>query len=301
MRASPRQTGVKHSRFILGGLAIVLIAGTCGSDGPSDTASTTNSTGPTTMGSTTGPSRPTDADELVGTEWIVDGFVTGGVDFPLVAGASPTLDFAADRPDLGGTTGCNTYFATVDYGAAGEILIPIVGQTAMACAPDAVMVQEQRFTQALSTIRFYEIENGRLTLTSEDGAVVILAVRRDLVILPVELGDVEWIADTRLERDAASSLVPGTEIRLNFDSALGTLGGDSGCNSFGATYVVDDDRMRIDDIAGTEMGCEPAVMEQEQFLYDVLAAADTFEIDGDRLTILATDGRGIGLLAADAE
>ena len=293
---------MKHSTSLVLGLVLVLLVAACGDEAGADGSTTSSppaSDTPTTA--VPGVTGSGDASDLVGSEWIVDRFSLGGVDVVLVPDADPSIVFSADGPEVGGTTGCNSYFGTIDYGPPGEITISQVGQTEMACFPDEVMAQEQQFTQALPTVRFYDIEGDRLTLVSEDGTVIITAVNRDSVEVPLELGDVTWIADTRIDRDAASTLVPGTGVTLTFDAALGNIGGNSGCNSFGATYVVDDDRIRVDDITGTERGCEPAVMDQEAFVYDVLANADTFTIDQGRLTIMTADGRGLSLTPSTTE
>lgn len=289
---------MKRFNTLFIGVAFVLLVSACGDDdGAGTTSSSTPSsntpatTSPVTTAATGGTA---DAAALVGTEWIVDGFVAGNLDIALVPDANPTVAFSADEPAISGTTGCNSYFASIDYGTDGEVTIGGVGQTEMACFPDDVMDQEQQFTQALSTIRVYDIDGDRLTLASADGSVIISAVNRDSVEQPVVLGDVVWIADTRIEGEAASTLVQNTEVRLTFDAALGNIGGNSGCNSFGATYVIDDDRIRIADIEGTERGCAQDIMEQERFLYDTLVNADTFSIDRNRLTIMTADGRGIG-------
>jgi heat shock protein HslJ len=174
-----------------------------------------------------------------------------------------------------------------------------VGQTEMACFPQEIMDQEAQFGGAISRVEFYELSGDRLTLASLDGDVIISAVNRDSVEQPVGLGDVTWMADTRIEREAASTLVGGTEVTLRFDMDRGNIGGNSGCNQFGTTFQIDDDRIRIADLVGTEMACEEPVMEQQRFLYDVLLNADTFTIEDRRLTILTADGRGIGLVARD--
>ena len=293
---------MKHFASLVIGLALVLFAAACGG---TEDAARTSTFGPATSDvsttTTPGDAQPADASDLVGTEWIVNGFSVGGADFALVPDADPTIRFSADGPDIGGTTGCNSYFGSIDYGPAGEITISPLGQTEMLCFPDEVMGQEQQFTRALPSVRFYDIDGDHLTLVSEDGDVIITAVNRDSVELPVALADVTWRADTRIERDAASTLVPGTVVTLSFDPALGNIGGNSGCNTFGASYSVDDDRIRIDDIIGTERACESAILDQQRFVYDVLANADTFTIDSNRLTIMTAEGHGLGFVIDTAE
>ncbi len=277
-------------------LAAVIVVAACGDTSDDASPSSTDSTSPTTA-----PSGGATSSDLVGTRWIVDGLTIGGADYSLVPDADPTIEFSADQPTIGGTTGCNSYFAEVEYLAGGELRIGGVGQTEMACFPQEVMDQEAQFGLAISQVEFYELDGDRLTLASLDGSVIISAVNRDSVVMPVELGGVTWIADTRIERDAASTLVGGNDVTLTFDMARGNIGGNSGCNQFGATFVIDDDRIRVADLVGTEIACEEPVMEQQRFLYDVLLNADTFNIDDRRLTILTADGRGISLVPSDTE
>jgi heat shock protein HslJ len=277
---------MSHRTLLLAAaFALLLVACGDGDDDSTTTPAPTSGTG--------------DASDLVGTEWIVDGFVVDGGEFPLVSGADPTIEFSAERSEIAGTTGCNSYFAEVDYGTAGELIVGGVGQTEMACAPEEIMNQERQFTAALSTLRFYEIDGDRLTLVDGVGSVQITAVNRGSVELPIGLGDVTWIADTRIEAEAASTMVPDTAVTVRFDVAAGILGGFSGCNDFGAEFVVDDDRIRVTELAAEGEGCGDRVMEQEQFIYDVLADADTFTIDRDRLTVMTADGRGLGFLAGE--
>jgi heat shock protein HslJ len=266
-------------------LSFGVLAAACGGGGDAST------TAPTTSG-------PGDASDLVGTEWIVDGLVFDGVEFSLVPGADPTIAFSAERSEIFGTTGCNSYFAEVEYGAGGELRVGGVGQTEMACEPDR-MIQEQQFTAALSTLRFYQIDDDRLTLVDDTGTVQITAVDRDTVEPPLELGDVTWVADTRIEGDAASTMLQDTEVTVRFDMAAGAVDGDAGCNRFGAQFVVDDDRIRITEIEAQARGCAGPVMLQEQFVFEVLDSAETFTLDRDRLTILTADGRGLGFRAEE--
>jgi heat shock protein HslJ len=285
-----------NARILLStALVLVLAAAACGdsSDGDSSTSPPSSSSTPPTTTAAGGGA----ATDLVGTRWIVDALTVGGIDFALVPDADPTIEFSSDGPNIGGTTGCNRYSATIEYLPGAELRIGGVGQTEMACFPEEVMDQEAQFGGAISRVEFYELSGDRLTLASLDGDVIISAVNRDSVEQPVGLGDVTWIADTRIERDAASTLVGGTDVTLRFDIARGNIGGYSGCNQFGTTFQIDDNRIRIADLVGTEEACEEPVMEQQRFLYDVLLNADTFTIEDRRLTILTADGRGIGLLA----
>ncbi len=87
-------------------------------------------------------------------------------------------------------------------------------------------------------------------------------------------------------------LVPGSTVRLSF--ADGQFGASGGCNSMGGSYVVDDDRLAVGQMMTTEMACEPALMEQDQWLAALLDGA-LVALAGDTLT-LAKDGDRLSLL-----
>ena len=78
------------------------------------------------------------------------------------------------------------------------------------------------------------------------------------------------------------SLVAGSTVRLGFES--GQLSGSAGCNSMGGPYRIDGDRLIAGQLATTEMACDPALMEQDRWLSDLLGGA-TIALDGDTLTL----------------
>jgi len=89
-------------------------------------------------------------------------------------------------------------------------------------------------------------------------------------------------------------LVPGTRVRLAFDE--GSLSADAGCNQMGGQVRLDGDRLIADGLAGTEMGCEPDLMEQDTWLVELLQSEPEVVLDGDALTLRGTDGTVIQLM-----
>ncbi|MEX2393152.1 MAG: META domain-containing protein [Actinomycetota bacterium] len=90
------------------------------------------------------------------------------------------------------------------------------------------------------------------------------------------------------QRVSGHELVAGTEIRLTFDD--GRLGAAAGCNSLGAPYSIDDDDLVIaEGMSMTEMGCDPARHEQDEWLADFLTSEPTIVVDGDELTLEGTE------------
>lgn len=70
------------------------------------------------------------------------------------------------------------------------------------------------------------------------------------------------------------------------DGTLGA-GGTAACNSYGGTLVAGaDGAWSLTDVASTEMGCEPALMEAESAYLDALVAIDTWERPADDSLLL---------------
>ena len=83
-------------------------------------------------------------------------------------------------------------------------------------------------------------------------------------------------------------LVEGTRIRLSFGDD-GTMGAVAGCNHFGAAYRIDGGVLAISDGAMTEMGCDPALHAQDEWLFALLGAQPLLNLSGDELTLEEAD------------
>jgi len=107
-------------------------------------------------------------DALIGTAWLADDIGGRGV----VDRAQSTLEFAK-AGQIGGLAGCNRYFGPVTLDGD-TISFDNLGSTRMMCA-DALMDQEQRFFQALSAAKRFELthEGQILRMYANDGAPVL--------------------------------------------------------------------------------------------------------------------------------
>jgi heat shock protein HslJ len=87
--------------------------------------------------------------------------------------------------------------------------------------------------------------------------------------------------------------IPGTTITANFED--GQLRGSAGCNTYFGSYQVSGDKIRVGDMAMTEMAClEPAgVMEQEQVFAEFMRNAQSFRLVDGQLQIFRPDGRAL--------
>lgn len=79
------------------------------------------------------------------------------------------------------------------------------------------------------------------------------------------------------------ALVAGTTLRLTWDGE--TLSADAGCNQMSGPASVADGRLVVDDLAMTEMGCEPGRMEQDQWVAELLVSGPEITTTDEGFTL----------------
>lgn len=85
-------------------------------------------------------------------------------------------------------------------------------------------------------------------------------------------------------RDADGSFdLTGRSVTLVVEG--GTASGTSACNHYSGDLEVEGDSVRLSGMSGTEMACEPAVMDLERRYLDALGVAARAERSGDALTL----------------
>jgi heat shock protein HslJ len=82
----------------------------------------------------------------------------------------------------------------------------------------------------------------------------------------------------------AQPMVEGTQLRISF-STEGMLTASAGCNTFAAMYRIDGGVLAISEGAMTEMGCAPALADQDTWLFAFLGAQPLITLDGDELVL----------------
>ncbi len=97
-------------------------------------------------------------DDLEGTRWNLL-FIRKSVPIP-----NNIISIEFNNGEVGGTTGCNSYFG--EYKTQGnEISFAQIAATEMACLdPEGIMEQEQDYMTFLSEVVAYSIESDRLIL-----------------------------------------------------------------------------------------------------------------------------------------
>ena len=91
--------------------------------------------------------------------------------------------------------------------------------------------------------------------------------------------------------------LPNIDTNINFDSK-GAMSGNVGCNGFGGTYELKDDRVIFSAITSTMMFCDGTTL-QEQGVLSVFSDGVKLQIqlNADTLTITSADGKSVVNLA----
>jgi heat shock protein HslJ len=84
--------------------------------------------------------------------------------------------------------------------------------------------------------------------------------------------------------ESITTAVTDAEATLTFGDD-GTVTGNSGCNSIGGEYKIEDKKITFDNLTSTLMACDDARMDQESTITQVLSGTADLEIEDQTLTI----------------
>jgi heat shock protein HslJ len=102
-----------------------------------------------------------------------------------------------------------------------------------------------------------------------------------------------WIADTLIDGDAASSVPEDPKVYLRFVD--GKVEGSDGCNGVGGEMQIAPGSVDFPEVTTTAIACgAPGVQGAFGGLFGKTV---TVELDGDRLTLTAPSGTGLGFRA----
>ena len=125
-----------------------------------------------------------------------------------------------------------------------------------------------------------------MTMPRIGATVLVLMLVAGCDLLPGSGPDLDgrtFLSTSVTESGTDRPLVEGTRIRLGFED--GHLSASAGCNTLGATYQVDGGVLVIGDAATTEMACDPPLMDQDQWLFELLGAEPAISLSENELVL----------------
>ena len=142
--------------------------------------------------------------------------------------------------------------------------------------------------QIIANADRWSLADGTLSIGATDGSGGI-DFEPPPVVLDAEFASTTWVLDSIVEGQAVRTPVFGVDVTLEIDDVVGTLEGFGGCNGFVGEVVIAAPSMSVENLSHDLAACDPPVTEQEQLFFDVLRSATEFEVEGERLTLVAGD------------
>ena len=204
---------------------------------------------------------------------------------PPIRGTQLTSEFTTDKA-VSGSSGCNRYSGS--YSASGNtirISSPLAS-TRKACARP-IALQEAAFLKALASVRRYDVNDGRLTLKSAAGKLILQYKAQSQ-----QLAGTSWIVSAYNNgNQGVESVLTGTKLTAVFGKD-GSLSGSAGCNNYNGPYKAAAPKIAIGPLVSTKMHCaEPeGVSDQEARFLAALQTAATYQVEGKRLVMRTAAG-----------
>lgn len=217
---------------------------------------------------------------LAGTVWVLIDLSGQAPSHGTLVDAPVTLRFETDGI-LTGSDGCNRYRGS--YLADGAALrIPNdLSTTRMAC-PEPLMRRASAYATALARVASFGMDDDRLDLKDDMGRAVAAfqADRRSLV------GTSWQVVAYNNGAQAVVSVLEGTRITARFGED-GRVTGSAGCSQYVTAYETAQASVTIGRTGITRRSCaEPeGVMAQEARFLEALRSAETFRLEGPKLTL----------------
>lgn len=104
-----------------------------------------------------------------------------------------------------------------------------------------------------------------------------------------ELEGVTWVLDRGSIEDLAADAPAAARVDLRIDGDAVT--GTSGCNTYGGSVRVDGSSISFGDLFGTQIACDPPLMDLESAYLAALDAVDGQRVSGFRLVLTGSDVR----------
>lgn len=245
------------------------------------------------------PAAPSTADapDLAGVTWIlVEGESRAGPLDGSVARATLLVEPGAD--EAGGVSFCNHWSGLVEV-ADGTIDLANLGGTEMGCEPP-VMELEAAYLDALEGVDAYTVEDGRLRLEGPNEHLVFEA---EPEAPTADLLDTTWTLESVMQGQGPDGSVASAMDAAELTLGDGTLTLTTSCLDIEARWVAQGSEFQVTesafDYADADAACFHEDPEQ-QAIASVVDGAFTAEVDGDRLTVLATRAdTGLQFRAAD--
>jgi heat shock protein HslJ len=225
------------------------------------------------------------APEVDGRSYLSTGVTLDGLDRPLVPGTVVRLGFADGA--ISANAGCNTMGGKVTFDGARMAIAGGLASTEMAC-PEELMAQDAWLAALLMAGADITVRDDRLTLVSAGTEIAMQDVQTAVPDAPLVM--TEWVLDTVVEGDVASSVPAGVTATLAFGSGVPKAFVETGCNTGSGDVDYDATTMTFGPLALTKRACADAsAAAVEAAVTAVLQGQVAYVLEGRQLTVTKGD------------
>jgi heat shock protein HslJ len=209
-----------------------------------------------------------------------------------LVGDSMSLSFPSDSLEMRFSAGCNTHYA--EYQVNNTVFeTSMMSATEMGC-DTALMDQDTWLAEFFMSSPTVEHDGDMLRFTGSDATLVF--IDEEVAVPDLMLTSLTWEIDTYIDGDAVSAYNLNVLPNVYF-APDGTFTANMGCNGAGGSYSDDGGTLTLTFEMMTEAMCEGDLNTVESHIFNVLNNTPTYEIDGERLTLMAGE-RGISAYAS---
>lgn len=208
-------------------------------------------------------------------KWILKTF-NGQKSTSLFTHKTPTLIFDTDKSVVHGNGGCNSYNGAFTL-VKNKLTIANIASTMMMCPGEN---KESLYIQALSNNP--ELSFNKDILTFKQNGKVALEFEKAKPLTNNELSG-QWVLQS-IEGASANVYFKERIPTANFNAESNRISGNSGCNTYGATFELKDGKIEIKPMMGTRMACSDA-MEGEAKFMRLLPGVSDIELENGLLTL----------------
>lgn len=204
-----------------------------------------------------------------------------------VANSKAYVEFNETENRIAGNAGCNRMFGTFETNGK-NIKFGAVGTTRMACADGFATRIETEFLRALGEATRFRKQGDALRVYAKNRLILRFRVRAadkndsgESIPAIIRVQDKKWVLEAvKNDQPARTEILPF----LVFDESKKSAGGNTGCNSFGGNYTVEEENLKIAEIISTRRACvEDGKMNVEKEFLDGLQNVNRFEIIDGKL------------------
>jgi len=230
--------------------------------------------------------KPANTLDLDGTSWILTGIADTDLSPDLVG----TLIFADGQ--AAGSATCNRYSGNYESDGSDLSFGPLM-TTMMACLDPT---PEADFMAAMEQVASYQVVDEQLLLVDGNGNTVLTFKPQ-----PTSLSGTSWQLLSYHTDSAMVSVIAESEITATFDDER--INGSAGCNSYFAAVETDGSQLSLGPAGSTRKLCpQPeGVMEQEMAYLQAIQNAASYQVEGNKLTLLDGEGMRLALFALATE